>query len=121
MTKSTQRVTTRVSLSVINTLQLSYIASSFTDLAMRAAREGLTHEAFLYELAQQEYAYRQQRRLERLLRASHTPRTFEHQPGSRSRGGAGASGVTSPAGGEPKFDPQVADDMADLGTDFMDD
>lgn len=55
-------------------LQLSHTASSFAELAMRAAREGLTHEAFLYELAEQEYTYRQQRRLERLLRASHLPR-----------------------------------------------
>ena len=59
---------------LLQALQLSHTASSFTDLAMRAAREGLTHEAFLYELAEQEYAYRKQRRLERLLRASHLPR-----------------------------------------------
>lgn len=59
---------------LLQALQLNHTASSFADLAMRAAREGLTHEAFLYELAEQEYAYRQQRRLERLLRASHLPR-----------------------------------------------
>jgi DNA replication protein DnaC len=59
---------------LLQALQLNHTASSFTDLAMRAAREGLTHEAFLYELAEQEYAYRKQRRLERLLRASHLPR-----------------------------------------------
>ena len=59
---------------LLQALQLNHTASSFAELAMRAAREGLTHEAFLYELAEQEYVYRQQRRLERLLRASHLPR-----------------------------------------------
>lgn len=59
---------------LLQALQLSHTASSFAELAMRAAREGMTHEAFLYELAEQEYAYRKQRRLERLLRASHLPR-----------------------------------------------
>lgn len=64
---------------LLRALQLSHSASSFDDLAMRAAREGLTHEAFLYELAQQEYAYRHQRRLARLLRESQLPRekTFQ--------------------------------------------
>jgi DNA replication protein DnaC len=64
---------------LLRALQLSHSASSFDELAMRAAREGLTHEAFLYELAQQEYSYRQQRRLERLLRESQLPRekTFQ--------------------------------------------
>ena len=59
---------------LLQALQLRHTASSFPDLAMRAARAGLTHEAFLYELAQQEDVYRQHRRLERLLRASHLPR-----------------------------------------------
>jgi DNA replication protein DnaC len=59
---------------LLQALQLSHTASSFAELAMRAAREGLTPEAFLYELAQQEYAYRQQRRLERRLRESKLPR-----------------------------------------------
>jgi DNA replication protein DnaC len=59
---------------LLQALQLSHTAGCFAELAMRAARDGLTHEAFLYELAQQEYACRQQRRLERLLRASHLPR-----------------------------------------------
>ncbi len=59
---------------LLQSLQLSHTADSFAEVAMRAAREGLTHEAFLYELAHQEYAYRQQRRLERLLRASRLPR-----------------------------------------------
>ena len=59
---------------LLQALQLSHAAGCFAELAMRAAREGLSHEAFLYELAQQEYAYRHQRRLERLLRASKLPR-----------------------------------------------
>jgi DNA replication protein DnaC len=59
---------------LLQALQLSHTAGSFADLAMRAAKEGLTHEAFLFEVAQQEVAYRKQRRLERLLRESHLPR-----------------------------------------------
>lgn len=59
---------------LLRNLQLAYTASTFSEVAMRAAREGLTHEAFLYELAQQEWAYRQQRRIDRLLRESRLPR-----------------------------------------------
>ncbi len=59
---------------LLRTLQLTHTATTFSELAMRAAREGLTHEAFLYELAQQECVYRTQRRIERFLRESHLPR-----------------------------------------------
>ena len=59
---------------LLRSLQLHHTASSVDELAMRAAREGLTHAAFLYELAQQEVAYRQQRRFERLVRQSRLPR-----------------------------------------------
>src|SRR5947209_19843418 len=58
------------------------MAKHFPDLALRAAKEGLSHEAYLHELARQEEARRQERRTERLLRASGLPlqqtlRTFE--------------------------------------------
>jgi DNA replication protein len=59
---------------LLRSLQLHHTASGVDELAMRAAREGLTHAAFLYELAQQEVAYRQQRRFERMVRASRLPR-----------------------------------------------
>ncbi|GAB4436362.1 MAG: IS21-like element ISBj11 family helper ATPase IstB [Chloroflexi bacterium OHK40] len=55
-------------------LQLRQMAARYGELALRAARESISHEAFLYELAVQETAYRQQRRRERLLRESRLPR-----------------------------------------------
>src|SRR6516164_9187996 len=60
------------------------MAKHFADLALRAAKEGLSHEAYLHELARQEEALRQERRTERLLRASGLPvektfRTFDLQ------------------------------------------
>jgi len=35
---------------MLRTLKLPAMAASFASLALRAAKEGLTHEAFLYEL-----------------------------------------------------------------------
>ena len=63
-------------------LKLSAMATSFADLALKAAKEGLSHEAYLHELAKREEAVRQQRRTERLLRQSGLPlektfRTFD--------------------------------------------
>src|SRR6266699_844551 len=49
------------------------MAQHFPDLALRAAKEGLSHEAYLHELARQEEAMRQERRTERLLRQSGLP------------------------------------------------
>src|SRR6266581_1496372 len=67
---------------ILDRLKLSGMAKHFPDLALRAAKEGLSHEAYLHELARQEEAIRQERRTERLLRASGLPvektlRTFE--------------------------------------------
>jgi DNA replication protein DnaC len=59
---------------LLQTLQLRHMAACVDEVALRAAREGLTHEAFLYELAQQEVASRDQRRLERLLLSARLPR-----------------------------------------------
>src|SRR3989442_6575758 len=70
---------------ILDRLKLSGMAKHFPDLALRAAKEGLSHEAYLHELARQEEALRQERRTERLLRASGLPvektfRTFEPLP-----------------------------------------
>ncbi|MDQ3928850.1 MAG: ATP-binding protein, partial [Chloroflexota bacterium] len=45
----------------------------FEELAVKAARESLTHEAFSYELARAECEERQQRKIQRLLRKSGLP------------------------------------------------
>jgi len=59
---------------VLRSLQLSAMATHFTEVAVSAARDGLTHEAFLYELAQLEREHRDQRRIERAVRTSGLPR-----------------------------------------------
>ncbi|TMC87299.1 MAG: AAA family ATPase [Chloroflexi bacterium] len=55
-------------------LNLAGMAEIFADLALKAAKEGLTHEGYLYELATYEEEQRMQRRTERLLRQSGLPR-----------------------------------------------
>ena len=65
---------------LLRTWQLPQTAAGVDDLTLRAAREGLTHAAFLYELVQQEVAYREQRRFERLLRAARLPREKTFAP-----------------------------------------
>jgi len=59
---------------VLRSLQLSAMATHFTEVAVSAARDGLTHEAFLYELARLEREHRDQRRIERAVRTSGLPR-----------------------------------------------
>src|SRR3989449_2219993 len=49
------------------------MANIFADVALRAAKEGLSHEAYLYELARQEWELRTQRRTARLVRQSGLP------------------------------------------------
>ena len=46
------------------------MAAIFTDVALKAAKEGLSHEAYLYELARHEEELRHERRTQRLLRQS---------------------------------------------------
>jgi len=58
---------------ILDRLKLSAMAKHFPELALRAAKEGLSHEAYLHELARQEEAIRQERRTERLLRQSGLP------------------------------------------------
>jgi len=53
-------------LAVLRTLKLSAMASAVEDTALRAAKEGLSHEAFLLELARIERAAKSARRIERL-------------------------------------------------------
>ena len=61
---------------------LGGMADTFAEVALRAAKEHLTHEAYLWELAAHERDLRTQRRTARLLRGSGLPaektfRTFE--------------------------------------------
>ena len=58
---------------MLRALKLPAMADSFADLAMRAAKANLTHEAFLYELVQSECVQREQRRIARLQRQSGVP------------------------------------------------
>ncbi|BDC45096.1 ATP-binding protein [Paraburkholderia terrae] len=57
-------------LASLRTLNLGAMAAAVEDTALRAAKEGLTHEAFLLELARIERAAKAARRIERLLRQS---------------------------------------------------
>ena len=59
---------------LLGRLNLAGMAAIFTDVALKAAKEGLSHEAYLYELARHEEELRQERRTERLLRQSGLPR-----------------------------------------------
>lgn len=58
---------------LLRTLNLSAMAGLIDDLALRAAKENLTHEAFLLELARAERAAKVARRIERLLKQSELP------------------------------------------------
>ncbi|HLZ57088.1 MAG TPA: IS21-like element helper ATPase IstB [Ktedonosporobacter sp.] len=59
--------------SLLEELKLDSFATSFADLALRAAKENLSHEAYLFELAKQEKEQRVARRTARLLRQSGLP------------------------------------------------
>lgn len=63
----------------LRTMFLATMADTFGDLAIKAAREGLTHEEFLYELVMLERQSRDHKRIERLLSQSKLPRekTFD--------------------------------------------
>src|SRR2546425_2934034 len=58
---------------LLTQLNLAGMANIFADVALRAAKEGLSHEAYLYELARHEEEQRQERRTTRLRRASGLP------------------------------------------------
>jgi len=57
-------------LAMLQTLKLPAMADTFAALALQAAKAGLTHEAFLYELVRGECDQRDQRRAARLLQQS---------------------------------------------------
>jgi DNA replication protein DnaC len=54
-------------------LKLPTMAATFSEVAVKAAKAGLTHEAFLYELARLEDEHRTQRRTARRLVQAHLP------------------------------------------------
>ena len=58
---------------LLTQLNLGMMADVFADVALRAAKEGVSHEAYLYELARLETEQRTQRRTARLVRASGLP------------------------------------------------
>jgi DNA replication protein DnaC len=58
---------------LLTQLNLAAMADVFADVALRATKEGLSHEAYLYELARLEWEERTQRRTARLVRASALP------------------------------------------------
>jgi DNA replication protein DnaC len=58
---------------MLRTLKLPAMAAAFPDLALKAAKANLTHEAFLYELVQAECVQRDERRIARLLQRSDLP------------------------------------------------
>jgi DNA replication protein DnaC len=60
-------------LAMLRTLRLPAIADQMADLALKAAKANLTHEAFLYEVVQAEVAQREQHRIARLRRRSGLP------------------------------------------------
>lgn len=64
---------------MLHTLKLPSMADTFADLALKAAKANLTHEAFLYELVQAERSGREEHRIVRLRRQSGLPleKTFE--------------------------------------------
>ena len=59
--------------SLLERLNLGAMAENFADVALRASKENLSHEAYLFALAQLEEEQRTQRRTTRLLRASGLP------------------------------------------------
>ena len=71
MPKTTNRSTHLQTL--LTQLNLGTMADVFADVALRAVKEGLSHEAYLYELARLETEQRTQRRTARLVRASGLP------------------------------------------------
>jgi DNA replication protein DnaC len=69
--------------SLLEHLNLGGMAAVFADLALKAAKENLSHEAYLLELATHEEEQRIQRRTTRLLRQSGLPleKTFRTDRG----------------------------------------
>ena len=68
MNRYTERTT------LLRGLKLQAMADHVADVAVKAARGNLSHEAFLYELVRLEQEQRTQRRIDRLRRESGLPR-----------------------------------------------
>ena len=60
-------------LAMLRTLRLPAVADTFADLALKAAKANLTHEAFLFEVVKAEVTQREQHRIARLQRRSGLP------------------------------------------------
>ncbi len=60
-------------LAMLRTLKLPAMAAAFPELALKAAKGGQTHEAFLYDLVQCECVQRDERRIARLGHRSGLP------------------------------------------------
>ena len=58
---------------LLRALKLPAIAAVYADLALKAAKANLTHEAFLYELVRAECLQREEHRVARLQRLSGLP------------------------------------------------
>lgn len=58
---------------MLRALRLPAIAALYEDLALKAAKASLTHEAFLYELVRAECVQRDEHRVARLQRLSGLP------------------------------------------------
>lgn len=69
----TDRVETPSLPMLLRLLKLPGFAAHYEEEARRAGQQGLTHEAFLRNLADLELAARRERRIERLLKASELP------------------------------------------------
>ena len=79
--------------SQLRSLKLSTMAESFSDIALKAVRNGLSHEAFLHELVRLECEAREQRRRARMqgteMRLLHPPHPLQltddqHRVGAHS-------------------------------------
>jgi DNA replication protein DnaC len=60
-------------IAMLKALKLPAMAATFPDLAIKAAKDGSTHEAFFYEVVRAECEQRDQRRIDRLHHQSGLP------------------------------------------------
>lgn len=60
-------------LTMLKALKLPAMAASFSDLALKAAKDGTTHEAFFHDVVRAECDQREQRRIDRFQHRSGLP------------------------------------------------
>jgi hypothetical protein len=58
---------------MLRALRLPTMAANYADLATKATKAGLTHEAYLYEVVRSEQVQRDENRIARLLHRSELP------------------------------------------------